>query len=111
MISFFEMGFVVVRTKVGTLLRNPGSLLAFIGILYVGVSENREPQYSTLNCRILIIRTTKQGTPNFRKLPCGSSYLRVIGPGFLYQAQSQRVRSTCIVECGSSTLGINITTW
>ena len=33
------------------------------------VSETRGPQYSTLNSRILIIRTPKLGTPNFRKLP------------------------------------------
>ena len=35
----------------------------------MGVSENRGPQHSTLNSRILIIRTPKQGAPNFRKLP------------------------------------------
>ena len=33
----------------------------------MGVSENRG--YSTLNSRILIIRTPKYGAPNFRKLP------------------------------------------
>ena len=33
----------------------------------VGVSENRGPEYSTLNSRILIIRTPKYRTPNFRK--------------------------------------------
>ena len=31
----------------------------------------RGPEHSTLNSRILIVRTPKQGTPNFRKLPCG----------------------------------------
>ena len=35
----------------------------------MGVSENRGPSNSTLTSRILIIRTPKQGTPNFRKLP------------------------------------------
>ena len=38
-------------------------------VLHMGVSEKRGPEYSTLNSRILIIRTPKQGTPNFRKLP------------------------------------------
>ena len=37
---------------------------------YIGVSENRGPEYSTLNSRILIIGTSKQGTPSFRKLLC-----------------------------------------
>ena len=37
----------------------------------MGASENRGPLKSTLNSRILIIRTPKQGTPNFRKLPYG----------------------------------------
>ena len=37
---------------------------------YVGVSANRGPEYSTPNSRILILRTPKQGTLNFRKLPC-----------------------------------------
>ena len=31
-----------------------------------GVSENRGPEYRTLNSRILIVRTPKYGTPNFR---------------------------------------------
>ena len=35
----------------------------------MGVSENRGPQYSTLNNRILIIRTPNKVPPNFRKLP------------------------------------------
>ena len=35
---------------------------------HLGVSENRGPEYSTVNSRILIIRTPKYGTPNFRKL-------------------------------------------
>ena len=34
-----------------------------------GVSENRGHYYSTLNRRIRIIRTPKEGTPNSRKLP------------------------------------------
>ena len=34
----------------------------------MGVSENRGPKYSTLNSRILVIRTPKSSTPNFRKL-------------------------------------------
>ena len=34
-------------------------------VAHVGASENRGPQYSTLNSRILIIRTPKTGTPNF----------------------------------------------
>ena len=38
----------------------------------MGVSENRGPRYRTLNSRILIIRTPKYGTPNFRKLPYGA---------------------------------------
>ena len=37
--------------------------------IHMGVSENREPYYSTLHSRILIIKTPKQGIPNFRKLP------------------------------------------
>ena len=37
--------------------------------LEMGASENRGPEYSTPNSRILIIRTPKQGTPNLRKLP------------------------------------------
>ena len=41
--------------------------------IYVGVSGNRGPQYSTLNSRILIMRTPKYGTPDFRKLPCGEA--------------------------------------
>ena len=40
----------------------------------MGVSENRGPEYSTLNSRILIIRTPKEGTPNFR-----NSHFRVYG--------------------------------
>ena len=35
----------------------------------VRVSENRGPWYSTLNSGILIIRTQKEGTPSFRRLP------------------------------------------
>ena len=35
----------------------------------VGVSENRGPYYGTLTSRILMIKTPKYGTPNFRKLP------------------------------------------
>ena len=35
---------------------------------HMGVSVNRRPEYSTLNSRIPIIRTPKQGTPNFPKL-------------------------------------------
>ena len=42
---------------------------ASFGWFHMGVSENRGPYYSTLNSRILIIRTPRQGTPNFRKLP------------------------------------------
>ena len=34
-----------------------------------GVSQNKGPYYSTLNSRILIIRTPKQGTLNFRIRP------------------------------------------
>ena len=37
--------------------------------LYMGLSNNRGPEYSNLNSRILIIRAPKYGTPNFRKLP------------------------------------------
>ena len=33
------------------------------------VSENRGHLFSTLSNRMLSIRTPKQGTPNFRKLP------------------------------------------
>ena len=40
-----------------------------VTVPYVGVSENGGPCYSTLNSKILIIRTPKRGTPNFRKLP------------------------------------------
>ena len=32
-------------------------------------SQNRGPQYNTLNSRILIIRAPKEGAPHFRKLP------------------------------------------
>ena len=35
----------------------------------LAVSENRGPQYNILNSRILITRSPKYGTPNFRKLP------------------------------------------
>ena len=35
----------------------------------MGVSENSGPSYVTLNRRIFIIRTPKQGTPNPRQLP------------------------------------------
>ena len=38
-------------------------------VVYMGVSENRGPLYSTLNSRTLIIGTPKQGTPNVWKLP------------------------------------------
>ena len=34
-----------------------------------GVSEKRGPEYSSLNSRILIVRTPKYGTPNFRNIP------------------------------------------
>ena len=37
--------------------------------LHLGVAENRGSEYSTLNSRILIIRTPTKGTPNFWKLP------------------------------------------
>ena len=33
----------------------------------MGVSENRGPKYSTLNSRILILRTPKEGTLIFGK--------------------------------------------
>ena len=47
-----------------------GESLAPFGLgAFMGVSETRGPEYSTLNSRILIIRTPKEGTPNFRKLP------------------------------------------
>ena len=48
---------------------------------YMGVSENRGPEYSTLNSRTPIIRIPKQGTPNFRKLPYGSKHSdnRILG--------------------------------
>ena len=36
---------------------------------YLGVSENRGPEYNSQNSRILMIRTLKHGTPSFRKLP------------------------------------------
>ena len=42
-----------------------------MGQYHMGVSENRGPWYSTLNSRILILRTPKLGTPNFRNLPYG----------------------------------------
>ena len=35
-------------------------------------SESRGPEYSTLNSRILIVRTPKYGTPYFLNLPHGS---------------------------------------
>ena len=50
--------------------------------IHMGVSENTGPSYSTLNSRILIIRTPKkQGTPNFRKVPYETSgdYSKPIG--------------------------------
>ena len=38
----------------------------------MGVSENRGPQYSALDSRMLIIGTPKYGNPlNFRKVPNG----------------------------------------
>ena len=37
-------------------------------ITKIGVSENRGPESTTLNRRILIIRTLKYDTPHFRKL-------------------------------------------
>ena len=42
-------------------------------VRYMGVSENRGPQYSTLNSRILIIRTPQRGTPIF-----GNSHIACI---------------------------------
>ena len=38
----------------------------------MGVSKHRGSKYSTLNSRILIIRTPKIRYPHFRKLPHGS---------------------------------------
>ena len=35
----------------------------------MGVSENKGPQYSTLNSRILIIRTPPMGYPQFSETP------------------------------------------
>ena len=39
------------------------------------VSENRGPEYSTLNSRILT-KSPEQGTPNFRKLPYSTGAVR-----------------------------------
>ena len=36
---------------------------------FMGVSENGGSEYSTLNSRILLIRTPKEGTPNFIRTP------------------------------------------
>ena len=55
----FPGAVVAWRTGVGS-RETPKTLL--------GVSENRGPLYSTLNSRILMIRTPKYGTPYFRKL-------------------------------------------
>ena len=52
----------------------------------LGVSENRGASYSTLNIRILIIRTPNEVSPNFRKLP-----FRVWGFGFKVTSSSQFV--------------------
>ena len=38
-----------------------------VAMIHLGVSENRGPQYSTLNSRILIIRIPKQSTLIFGK--------------------------------------------
>ena len=46
---------------------------------YMRVSEARGPKYSTLNSRILIIRTPKHGTPNFQKLPNEGGVLEGLG--------------------------------
>ena len=37
--------------------------------IHMGDSENSGPNIVPLNSRILIIRTPKSGTPNFRKIP------------------------------------------
>ena len=56
-----------------------GQIVVSCWVFYLGVSENRGPQYSTLNSRILIIRTPKQGTPNFRKLTFLRSFEESVG--------------------------------
>ena len=56
-------------TTTAFFLRILESSFFLIFFCQLGVSENREPQKRTLNCRILIIRTPKQGTPYFQKLP------------------------------------------
>ena len=61
----------------------------------LGVSENRGSQYSTLNSRILVIRTPRKGTPNFRKLPYG---YRVRLEGLGLPLESLRCRGYARVE-------------
>ena len=57
----------------------------------MGVSENRGPQYSALNSRILIIRGPKIRSPYFRKLP----YILLV-PANLNR-KPKRVLSTYII--------------
>ena len=64
----------------------------------LGVSENRGPYCSTRHSRVLIVRTPKQGTPNFRKLPTRGGYSHghflhdfdFKPKGTTYQARSSR---------------------
>ena len=42
-----------------------GGLIGLSFVSHMGVSKNRGSQYSTLNSRILIIRTPKKGIPIF----------------------------------------------
>ena len=50
----------------------------------MGVSENRDSLFSTLDSRIRLIRSPKQGTPHFRKHPYATS-----------QAASRAQRAAC----------------
>ena len=61
-------------------------------VLYLGVSENRGPEYSTLNSRMLIIRTPKQGTLIFGKSHLGTWTLRGMS---LKQTTAARSGNSC----------------
>ena len=69
-----------------------GNYFSYSGLygsaLEVGVSKNRGSQSSTLNSRILIIRTPKIRYPHFRKLP-GPFLLRSLGLKHAYRTSTK----------------------
>ena len=63
------------------------------------VSENRGPQYRTLNSRILIIRTPKQSTPQFSETPILEQSRAPATPGILSSVSSKlRQMATDVVN-------------